>query len=147
MLKKSLDYDVIGNSFCDKDCELQSIVLERKYQKNVLITLVYRPPQGNVVSFLEKLRLHLGKVYDGSEMQILIMGDFNIDYAKTKNSDTKKLLAFKNSFALEQVINKPTRFSTDTNSIIDLMFTNIKHIAIADVYNINMSDHLPTINL
>lgn len=72
------------------------------------------------------------------------MGDFNIDYTKTKDPSTRKLLSAKNSFSFDQVIDKPTSFTAGKNSLLDLMFTNIKHVTFAGVYIINMSDHLPT---
>ena len=45
--------------------------------------------------------------------EIIILGDFNIDYNKTDNRDFKSLL---NIFGLKQVITKPTR-TTETSSI------------------------------
>lgn len=86
----------------------------------------------------------MDKIYDESKMQMLIMGDFNIDCFKTSEPNTKKLLSFKNIYSLDQVINKPTRSMINKNSLLDLMFTNIRYITLTEVYNINMSDHLPT---
>ena len=45
--------------------------------------------------------------------EIIILGDFNIDYNKTDNRDFKSLL---NIFGLKQVITEPTR-TTKTSSI------------------------------
>ena len=45
--------------------------------------------------------------------EIIILGDFNIDYNKTDNRDFKSLL---NIFGLKQVITEPTR-KTETSSI------------------------------
>ena len=45
--------------------------------------------------------------------EIIILGDFNIDYNKTDNRDFKSLL---NIFGLKQVITEPTR-TTETSSI------------------------------
>ena len=45
--------------------------------------------------------------------EIIILGDFNIDYNKTDNRDFKSLL---NIFGLKQVITEPTR-TTETSSV------------------------------
>ena len=45
--------------------------------------------------------------------EIIILGDFNIDYNKTDNRDFKSLI---NIFGLKQVITEPTR-TTETSSI------------------------------
>ena len=45
--------------------------------------------------------------------EIIILGDFNIDYNKTDNRDFKSLL---NIFGLKQVITESTR-TTETSSI------------------------------
>lgn len=47
----------------EEDGELLSIIVEKEFQKNILIVLVYRPPSGNVVKFLESLKEYLKQVY------------------------------------------------------------------------------------
>lgn len=45
------------------------------------------------------------------------------------------------------MITCPTRISGKSHTTIDLMITNIAHIMSATAYNINLSDHLPTLLL
>ena len=53
--------------------------------------------------------------------EIIILGDFNIDYNKTDNRDFKSLL---NIFRLKQVITEPTRTTETSSTLIDLIITN-----------------------
>lgn len=63
---------------------------------------MYRPPQGNVNNCVEKLKYHLEKVYKKKTMHIVIMGDFNVDFAKTESIDLcKKLRAFQYGYFLQ----------------------------------------------
>ena len=53
--------------------------------------------------------------------EIIIFGDFNIDYNKTDNRDFKSLL---NIFGLNQLITEPTRTTKTSSTLIDLIITN-----------------------
>ena len=53
--------------------------------------------------------------------EIIIFGNFNIDYNKTDNRDFKSLL---NIFGLNQVITEPTRTTKTSSTLIDLIITN-----------------------
>ena len=69
------------------------------------------------------------------------MGDFNIDMCDKKNQSTKKLIEITKSYGLRQLIKHPTRYSSDKDSILDLIFTNSDFISNSGVCDINLSDH------
>jgi hypothetical protein len=70
----------------------------------------------------------------------LIMGDFNIN-VKVKDKTCKELLELGKKYKLKQIIDKYTRETLNSKSIIDLVFTNIKEIKFF-VDNVNLiSDH------
>lgn len=140
-----ISYQHMGTSLSCDDCEICSIVIERKFQRNILCVLAYRPPQGNVSMFLDKARNYINELYKEHSMDLLLMGDMNIDYLDVRNSNTKKLLSFMNSLNLNQVIRSPTRYSMNKGSLLDLMLTNLKFIKSAEPYNLNLSDHWPTL--
>ena len=78
----------------------------------------YRPPSVN--------RDYLQSFYDAvldlnprNLQDILICGDFNIDY---KSSHDSILAMFENDFCLSQVVSEPTRFSVSASTTIDLAF-------------------------
>ena len=81
----------------------------------MLIGCYYRPPEGPkyfINNFSEVFEEQLTNVVKTNK-EIIILGDFNIDYNKTDNRDFKSLL---NIFGLKQVITEPTR-KTETSSI------------------------------
>ena len=72
--------------------------------------------------------------------EIFILGDFNINYKGTNNPDTKILKWFEQKSGLKQIIDETTRFS-NTNSCIDLIFTNSPCIFDQGTLDVNISDH------
>ena len=69
------------------------------------------------------------------------MGDINIDMLDKKNPSTKKFLELIKTFGLRQLIKLPTRFSSDKNSLLDVICTNSDFISNSGVGNVNLSDH------
>lgn len=144
-IKDSIEYTRLARHVNNSDAEIMSVVMRRSHQKNILIILVYRPPQGNVKIFLETLRNYINDLRDTSSMNLVILGDFNIDYSKKSDGNTKKLMNLEKEFLLEQVIQEPTRIAYNKSSLIDLMFTDLKFVSYANPLQINLSDHLPTV--
>lgn len=97
------------------------------------------------MKFLEVLTDYLKKTYVEEKMDLLMMGDFNIDVKKANDLNVKKLNGFMANYTLKQVIHSTTRVGLNCSSILDLMITNLKFIALADSFNLNLSDHLPTL--
>ena len=91
---------------------LESLWIEicLKISKSVLIGCYYRPPEGSkflINSFSELFEEQLTNVVKNKK-EIIILGDFDIDYNNTDNRDFKSLL---NIFGLKQVITKPTEIT------------------------------------
>lgn len=143
-IKDCVDYQVLTGS-SDEDCEFLPIIIEKEFQKNILIVLTYRPPSGSVVKFLDVLRNFLLDVYREDKMDLLLMGDFNIDVRKTDDPNVRKLTSFMMNYTLTQTIHNSTRVGFSGESILDLMITNLRFITLADSFNLNLSDHLPTL--
>ena len=72
------------------DIECQWLELKFKHQRNVIIANLYRPPQGNVTNFISYLENILGKIRL-ENLDIFIMGDFNIDFSDKGIETTRKL--------------------------------------------------------
>ena len=103
---------------------------------------VYRPPEGHIKNFCDKLEdqlICLKNKYD-IEPEIFIMGDCNIDYLKPGDPSTKLLKWIEHSTGLRQLMKQPTRYST-TNSCIDLIFTNCNKVKCSNIHDYNVSDH------
>ena len=73
------------------------------------------------------------------------MGDFNIDFAKTRDPNRRALKQMADDLNLTQIITTPTRITNKCKSTIDLIFTNIdkNKIKQSGVLDIIISDHLP----
>ena len=112
--------------------------------KPLLIGCVYRPPDQNVDDFLKNLEGSLAEVETSTE--IMVLGDFNIDFLPTKrmvnNSLKRKFLNTVTPFHLHQVINTPTRFTEHSETTIDLIFTNTQQKRVeSGVLHLGQSAH------
>ena len=103
---------------------LESLWIEicLKNSKSVLIGCYYRPPEGSnylINSFSEVFEEQLTNVVKTNK-EIIILGNFNIDYSRTDNRDFKSL---RNIFGLKQVT-ELTRTTETSSTLIDLIITN-----------------------
>ena len=72
--------------------------------------------------------------------EMILTGDFNINYQKV--DDNGELESIFTLFQLKQIIKTATRVADKTESLIDLVFTNVLlNITIKDVYALSFSDH------
>ena len=71
---------------------------------------------------------------------MILTGDFNINYNKVNdNGELKSVFTF---FQQKQIIKTATRVTDKTESLIDLVFTNVPfNITMNDVYALSFSDH------
>jgi exonuclease III len=118
------------------------IEITNKNTKSFLVGGFYRPPEGSRYlpkNFNELLRNVLIKINELS-CETILMGDLNVNYLKSsKNKDLKQLIAAQ---GFDQLINKATRVTKDTSTLIDIILTNKKeNISISNVFPIGISDH------
>ena len=142
-IRDGLDFKV--NTITDlnnstKDLEIQNIELLFKNQKNVLVINLYRPPQGNVENFVNAIDIALQNI-DLTKKDVIILGDFNVDFLEKSDKDTKNVNRLIHDYGLTKLINTPTRYGNTKNSGIDQIITNSNHILEAGVADINISDH------
>ena len=127
-----------------EDLNLECIWIEifPENAKSILLGTIYRPPDSSKYlhkSFNEHFENMLSTVISESKESIL-MGDMNIDYNKRKvNNDTKDII---NSYGFKQIIKKPTRITSTSQTTIDVIFTtNKSNISHSDVIPTSISDH------
>lgn len=70
----------------------------------------------------------------------IVMGDFNFNVMKP-SPNCKKLISIANQNELKQIITEPTRETSKSKTIIDLVFTNSDEIEIEIDNKDNISDH------
>ena len=127
-IRNTLNYSLSNLYNYNKSCnDIEILWLELRFPhcKNMLLGSVYRPPDGNVTEFCDTLATMVNDLSLQSHKEILLLGDFNIHYGKTGDTD------------LSQKVTLPTRL----NNTIDLIYTNAEHIMNAGVMDIFLSDH------
>ena len=120
--------------------EIQWIEIENVHSRNFIIANAYRPPGGNVGDFRDSLEAAMNSL-DLTKYDVFIMGDLNLDYFDNKIAGVKDLKLLLKQFGFIQHIVKPTRYSTNKDSCLDLICSNSNSIAHANVCDVNISDH------
>lgn len=113
--------------------------------KHVILGVIYRPPNTN----LEDFNNHLSDVLEiitRENKLIYLLGDYNINLLNSDHHGNSSLfIDIMYSYSLFPLINKPTRVTTQSATLIDNIFTN-------DIHNDNLfngilltdiSDHFP----
>ena len=124
-IKENLNYKIREDlKISDCDGEFLCIEIVNKHSKNCIIASCYRPPKGNVKNF----STNLNKIFDKAKLEnkaFFVLGDFNLNCLSYKeNSDVSGF--YNNIFQHGAVplINKPTRVTTSTATLIDNILTN-----------------------
>ena len=132
-LRPDLSVDGTENLFIE--------ILNEKVQ-NIVVGLFYRPPNRSIDAFLDTFDECLDIVSQENK-EIYLMGDFNINLLKTDNN-TSKLISSLTTYSFHPHINKPTRISDTSKTLIDNIFSNVcnKNANNGIIYY-DISDHLP----
>ena len=87
---------------------------------------------------------HLVINIDQTKHDSIIAGDLNTDFLKidAPGSQAKRLNNISQAYNYKQVINRPTRITEHSKTIIDLTFTNIDHQISHGVALVSVADHL-----
>ena len=121
-----------------------------KTNKNIIVSIVYRPPDTSVVEFIECYQAILSTVQTENKYMITI-GDYNINTLKclktpTQNRDRDEFGNLLSSFSYQQLIDKPTRSSRTHSSLIDNIYTNYKlnsEVCTLGIICYDITDHFP----
>ncbi len=112
--------------------------------KSSIIAVLYRPPDSQFYPFIDHLSTTIDKI-NKEHKPAFICGDFNIDLLKIQSH--KPTNDFINMFytgSFYPLIDKPTRVTTKSCTLIDNIFTNILDHKITPgvLYN-DITDHFP----
>jgi hypothetical protein len=124
-ISNNLNYKLRTDLNINKDGIVESLFIEiiSTTGKNIVGT-IYRPPSGNFEMFENKLNAILTEV-DKTGKITYLTGDFNIDLWKSDDCDYSNRFCeqlFTSSFY--PLINRPTRITQHTATLIDNIFTN-----------------------
>ncbi|GLV39153.1 hypothetical protein CBL_06204 [Carabus blaptoides fortunei] len=108
--------------------------------RKLIILTLYRPPNGSIPTFLNILERVLDNVINKNKLDIIIGGDFNIDFLLKEDSATKRLLNMLSSYKLLITIHEYTRVRLRTKKCIDNIITNLQNVK-SRVVDADISDH------
>ena len=142
-VKSRSDLNVMSPNYESVIVELEGSVNGKS--RNIIIGTIYRPPGGDVYCFIKELESLLENI-KRENRKCYIMGDFNLDLLKADTHQPTSIfldLLYANGYL--PLINRPTRISTDTATLIDNIFTNNISVGnnINSIFCTDISDHLP----
>ena len=112
---------------------------------NVIVGVVYRPPDTNIKSFNELMETAISKIKTESKICYLL-GDYNINLLNVdKHTSTQEFVDTMYSHSLLPSITKPTRVNSKTATLIDNFFSNdlLCKNTISGILYTDITDHFP----
>ena len=149
MIKQGINYRVREDLGTFTDL-MESIFIEIPNKeincgKNIIIGVIYRPPGNNIEDF----NLHLTAVVDKLKKEnklIYLLGDFNVNIVNaTSHPPTSDFLDIFYSASFFPLINRPTRITHQSATLIDNIFSNdiVNTGHFNGVLCCDISDHYP----
>ena len=115
-----------------------------KSGKNVIVGVIYRPPDSDRSTFIAKLD-ELLLMINKSNKDCVLFGDVNIDISKDRPLKREFINTLYSS-AFYPTINLPTRVTNSSKTVIDNFITNIRNTKLVSGVLINdISDHFPIV--
>lgn len=110
--------------------------------KNDIISVLYRPPNGNIPCFINFYESFLEYVCKYN-FRLISGGDFNLNVLE-QNADTRNFNALLASSGFTNVISTATRITSSSSTALDLIITNIDtEVLSAGTICCDISDHCP----
>lgn len=118
-IRDNIRYEIVLNQKIISNC--WCIAVEIKDSVHRVIAVVYHSPSasdGEFIRFLEDIVELLE-----TKGQCIMIGDFNIDL-KSESFYAKKLITEMACLGMKQYVDKPTRITKNSKTLIDLVFSN-----------------------
>ena len=118
----SINSQQLTYKICDENCEDTWVQICQNNHK-LVIGSIYRHPSGSIVNF-ENALVNILKNFQNQD-NYLLMGDFNINWEKKKSCHViKSYFDHLLTFGCKQIIDKPTRVTINTQTVIDHIYAN-----------------------
>jgi hypothetical protein len=119
-IRDDIRYEIVLIKKLESNCWCAAIEMKEKLYKGMIMAIYHSPStsHGEYVRFLEDIMEDL--IMSGD---CIVIGDFNIDFS-IDSFYSKKLQMI--NWGIKQYVNKPTRVTKDSKTIIDLIFANNK---------------------
>ena len=140
-------------SYFDEDCETVFIEMKKGHQlqnHNVIIGVIYRPPNQDISSFNDKTS-NIVNVVRRENKTCYFLGDYNINILNYEShAQTAQFVDLISSNVYFPLITRPSRVTATSATLIDNIFTN----NIGDIINsvqglfiTDISDHFPVFHI
>ena len=100
----------------------------------------YRPPNMSC-TYWDLLVRNLETAQEGYPRSTVLIGDFNVDFTPPLRADTGCLRDITTALSLTNRVTSPTRVTSQSQSMIDLFFTNIPIQGHCETLFLDISDH------
>ena len=130
--------------------EIEAIFIEISREdsgldKDVIVGMIYRPPNQDLNVFIETIREILETVKTEKKL-LYLMGDFNINLLESdRHLQTSEFLDLLYSYCMFPLVTKPTRITSNSSTLIDNIYLN--DISAVNTFSgllyTEISDHLP----
>lgn len=129
------------SQFVPEHIEAVCLEIVKPKTKPILVTSIYRPPNSKV-DFMDQLENYF-HVLDEQNKELIITGDLNCDLSlSVLQPHSRRLMDILELFQLKQLIVDPTRITSDTESLLDIIATNRPDkVKESGVIHIGISDH------
>ena len=139
---RTLSYNILFSG--SPELELIVISINSSLLSPITVGLFYRPPNTPVSIFdtlLNSICLHVGVSLLSN---FVLLGDFNVNYLNSLCPSYSKLQFLASSLCLTQIVSEPTRLSSSSNTLIDLVFLSAPNnlVSYATIPALANSDHL-----
>ncbi|XP_065640491.1 uncharacterized protein LOC136073066 [Hydra vulgaris] len=127
------------------DCEALCVEIINKLAKNFIINAIYRTPAGSLKTFKTYLRTFL-TTKNILQKHVYVVGDINIDLLNhALNSEAKTFIDILLEYNLIPTINKATRVTKKSSTLLDNVITNNFHNSRfkTGIIKTDLTDHFP----
>ena len=129
---------------------IEVTIIFNNLPKNIVIGVVYRPPGQDINQFIELFHDILHKIKT-ERKSCYLMGDWNLNLLNYEtHSNTANAIDMIYSYGFVPLIDRPTRITNESATIIDNIFTN-EHFFVTKSLNgiclTDISDHFPIFHL
>ena len=143
------------NDLAHFDEDIESVYIEigkdqLHSNRDIVIGVIYRPPNRDIVSFNDKLCITLDRIKRENKLCYLL-GDFNINLLNhDSHIHTGEFIDLLSTYSFLPLITRPTRVTASTATLIDNILTNnVDNIVHSDqgILVTDVTDHYPVFHI
>lgn len=125
---------------------IEPLIVEAKFGKHdVVVVGIYRPPKSIGEQYYLRLEEELNDICTFAQLQkqfVIVLGDLNLDRLRPERREGKILLDLEDIHGYSCLIDKPTRITDHSQTLLDIFLTNKPDLFQGcDVFNPELSDH------